>query len=433
MKIVRIIARLNVGGPAKHVVWLTDGLRNAGYESVLVAGTVPAGEDDMGYFAYNSNVNPVFIREMSREISHKDLVTVWKLYRLLRRERPDIIHTHTAKAGTVGRIAALLYRWFTLGTFVGRRRRCKVVHTYHGHIFHSYYGPIKTRFFLFVERVLARLTDRIVVITEQQKREIHERFRVGSNDQFTVIRLGLDINQYAENNGNRSLLRDQFGIRPDEILVGIVGRLTAVKNHELFLRTISEFKQASLNAGERRVRFIIIGGGGLRRELEQMVMRLGLSEDVIFAGNRSDPENFYPALDIVALTSKNEGTPLTLIEAMANSRPLLATAVGGVVDLLGEPAPPRQTTSYVICERGISAATEDPKSLASGLGRLVRDGELRRVLGENGRHFVERNYSKQRLIDDVNNLYQELLRPDQPVSVATHAAKRNAESRIQNG
>src|SRR6266852_7305192 len=170
MKIVRIIARLNVGGPAKHVVWLTEGLRNIGYESVLVAGTVPAGEDDMGYFAENSGVKPVFVPEMSREISVKDLLTVWKLYRLLCRERPDIVHTHTAKAGTVGRIAGLLYRLVSRPS-----QQCRFVHTYHGHVFHSYYGKWKTRLFLAIERTLARLnTDRIIVLGEQQLREIRD-------------------------------------------------------------------------------------------------------------------------------------------------------------------------------------------------------------------------------------------------------------------
>src|SRR5256886_8978404 len=168
MKILRIIARLNVGGPAKHVVWLTAGLRSSECETLLVAGTVPPGEDDMGYFAEEMGVRPLFVTEMTREISLKDALTIWKLFRLFLRERPDIVHTHTAKAGTVGRLAGLLYRWLTPGTLLGRPRTCKFVHTYHGHIFHSYYGPLKTRLFVIIERVLARLvTDRIVVISEQ--------------------------------------------------------------------------------------------------------------------------------------------------------------------------------------------------------------------------------------------------------------------------
>src|SRR5215212_4314431 len=178
--IVRIIARLNVGGPARHVVWLTSGLEEAGYRSLLVAGSVPEGEEDMSYFADDAGVKPLYIPEMSREISLQDAVTTWKLFRLLLRERPDIVHTHTAKAGTVGRVAGFFYRWLTPGVLLGRPRPCKFVHTYHGHVFHSYYGRWRTSMFLTIERLLARwATDRILVVSEQQKDEIGRQFRVG--------------------------------------------------------------------------------------------------------------------------------------------------------------------------------------------------------------------------------------------------------------
>ena len=181
MKILRIIARLNVGGPARHVVWLTDGLRANGYDTVLVTGVVPPGEDDMTYFAESAGVTPHVIPQMSREISLRDALASWKLFRLMLRERPDIVHTHTAKAGTVGRVAGLLYRWLTPATLMGKPRACRFVHTYHGHVFHSYYGPAKTKLFLTIERALARLvTDRIIVVSEQQRREINEDFRVGN-------------------------------------------------------------------------------------------------------------------------------------------------------------------------------------------------------------------------------------------------------------
>src|SRR5688500_14055361 len=236
MKVVRIIARLNVGGPARHVAWLEAGLRRAGVESVLVAGVVPPGEDDMGYFAERLGVRPVRIPEMSREISPKDLVTIWKLYRLLRRERPDVVHTHTAKAGTVGRVAGLFYRWLTPSALWGRPRPCRFVHTYHGHIFHSYYGRWKTRLFLFVERALALLvTDRIVVISPQLLSEIHGQFGVGRRAQFEVIPLGLDTSAFDDWAQRRVAARRELGAGDDELLVGIVGRLTEVKNHALFL------------------------------------------------------------------------------------------------------------------------------------------------------------------------------------------------------
>src|SRR5215510_345181 len=182
MKILRIIARLNVGGPARHVVWLADGMKAAGYETLVVAGVVPPGEDDMAYVAAQSEVTPLIIPEMSREISAQDLLATWKLFRLMLRERPAIVHTHTAKAGTVGRVAGLMYRWLTPAALIGRPRRCRFVHTYHGHVFHSYYGRYKTRLFLTVERLLARVvTDRIIVISNQQRHEINQEFRVGRN------------------------------------------------------------------------------------------------------------------------------------------------------------------------------------------------------------------------------------------------------------
>ena len=191
-KVIRIIARLNVGGPAKHVVWLTSGLHEAGFNTLLVTGKVPEGEEDMSYFADEAGVLPLYIPEMSREISLKDAVTVWKLFRLFLRERPDIVHTHTAKAGTVGRTAGFLYRWLTPGTLIGKPRQCKFVHTYHGHVFHSYYGRSRTRLFLAIERLLAKLvTDRLIVVSKQQSIEIGEKFRVGRRGQIKVIPLGL--------------------------------------------------------------------------------------------------------------------------------------------------------------------------------------------------------------------------------------------------
>jgi glycosyltransferase involved in cell wall biosynthesis len=410
-KIVRVIARLNVGGPAKHVVWLTEGLTAPQFDSLLIAGTVPPGEADMSYFAAESGVAPLFLPQMSREISPKDAVTVWKLYRLFCREQPDIIHTHTAKAGTVGRLAGLLYRWLTPRTLLGSPRPCRFVHTYHGHIFHSYYGPVKTRLFLTIEKLLARLvTDRIVVISEQQRREINEEFAVGRASQFAVVPLGLDLGVYAEWHERRETFRKELHASDNEILVGIVGRLTEIKNHELFLQAAALFKQDLAGPIRRRVRFVIIGDGQLRQQLEQQARTNGLGDDVSFAGNRRDPENFYPALDIVALTSRNEGTPLTLIEAMANARPVISTGVGGVVDLLGQPLSVSDHEAFVVCERGVRVRPNDARAFAAGLAQLIGDESLRREIGERSLQFVLAHYSKERLLADIKSLYGELLR-----------------------
>ena len=428
MKIIRIIARLNVGGPARHVVWLTAGLQPPEYESLLVAGTVPPGEDDMNYFAAENHVSPHIIAQMSREISLKDALTIWKLYQLLRRERPDVVHTHTAKAGTVGRISGMLYRWLTPAALIGRPRRCRFVHTYHGHIFHSYYGRLKTRLFLTIEKALARLaTDSIVVISAQQYREIHEEYGVGRAAQFSIIPLGLDLGVFAGWQERRHLLREELGVSEADVLVGIVGRLTEVKNHALFLRVVARYKETrglTLDGGGR-VRFVIIGDGHLRGALEEQARGAGISEDVTFLGTRANPENFYPALDTVALTSLNEGTPLTLIEAMANARALIATAVGGVVDLLGAPlssstvdesdALKREGGAYVVCERGVRVSPNDEEAFCSGLVRLIAAPDLRRELGERGLRFVEQQYSKERLLADVKKLYKGLAQEARPV------------------
>jgi glycosyltransferase involved in cell wall biosynthesis len=415
MKIVRIIARLNVGGPARHVVWLNAGLQKAGYESLLVTGIVPPGEDDMGYFAAENGVVPIIISQMSREISPKDVLTIWKLYRLLVRERPNLVHTHTAKAGTVGRVAGLLYRWLTPATLIGRPRRCRFVHTYHGHIFHSYYGALKTRIFLMIEKALARLvTDRLIVISPQQYREIHKEFGVGRARQFAVIRLGLDTDVFADWPKRRHSMRDELEATEKDVLVGIVGRLTEIKNHTLFLQAVALYKERfGTTKDGRRVRFVILGDGHLRARLEAQAHELGINDDVLFAGTRNDPENFYPALDLVALTSLNEGTPLTLIEAMANARAVIATAVGGVVDLVGAKVDSEKDEKtgegHTICERGVLVRANDAAAFCAGLARLIEDEGLRREMGARGLHFVEQNYSKERLLTDVINLYQESL------------------------
>ena len=433
MKVVRIIARLNVGGPARHVAWLEAGLRRRGVRSVLVAGVVAPGEGDMGYFAAGLGVEPIVIPEMSREISPRDAVTVWKLYRLLRRERPDVVHTHTAKAGTVGRVAGLLYRWLTPAALAGRPRPVRFVHTYHGHIFHSYYGRWKTRLFLSIERALARLaTDRIVVISPQQFEEIHGRFRVGRRHQFRVVPLGLDLRPFDAWAERRPRARAAFGASGRDILVGIVGRLTEVKDHRLFLDAAARYlrmRRKAEAADDRRVRFFVIGDGHLRAELEHYARDLGLGGHVTFTGLRDDPEDFYPALDVVALTSRNEGTPLTLIEAMANARAVAATAVGGVVDLLGGPdeSDLRRRHAWRVCERGVRVAPGDADAFAHALAYLAEKDELRRSLGERGRRYVEGHYSVERLVADVEGLYQELAAPARPAPAAgpiTRAAAR---------
>jgi glycosyltransferase involved in cell wall biosynthesis len=407
MKIIRIIARLNVGGPARHVVWLTEALQDDEFQSTLITGTVPAGEEDMSYFAAQHKVVPIFIPEMSRELSPKDVISLWKVYQTIRREKPDIIHTHTAKAGTIGRVAGFFYRWLSLGTLIGKPRRVKLVHTYHGHVFHSYYGALKTKIFLLIEKTLARAaTDKIIVISKQQFEEINEKFGVGEARQFEIIPLGIDLSQFEDSHSKKNLLRAEIGAEADEILVGVVGRLTEIKNISLFLEAAKLYKEDK-DEDLPKIKFIVIGDGNLREKLETKAEMLDVKDLVTFLGNRNDTDVFYAGLDIVALTSLNEGTPLSLIEAMANEKPVISTLVGGVVNLLGDVAEDKE--HFQICERGVAVAVNKTENFYRGMTYLAKDKKLQKRLNESGKRFVQAHYGKERLMNDIRKLYRNLI------------------------
>ena len=405
MRIVRIIDRLNVGGPAKHVTWLSAGLdEDEGFESVLITGTVPASEDDMGYFARDAGVEPVVLEAMSRELSPRDLLIVFQLYGLFRRLSPHIIHTHKSKAGAVGRVAAWLYRWLTPSALWLRPRRCRVVHTYHGHVLHSYFGPLKTRLFIAIERLLARCTDRIVVISEQQRRELAEEYHIGRREQYQVVPLGLDLQEGQPRPGG---LRQELGLSATDLLVGIVGRLSHVKNHALLLAAATLLQREATELASH-LHFVVIGDGELRSDLEARTHELGLAARVTFAGFRTDVMSLYCDLDLVALTSLNEGTPLTLIEAMGAGRPVVATEVGGVVDILGARVESAGEPTFELWDHGATSPSGDATALAGALRYLLERPDLRREMGDRGRAFVQTHYSKERLILDLASLYRSL-------------------------
>lgn len=404
LRVVRIIDRLNIGGPAKHVVWLTAGLSENEFETTLITGVVPPGEGDMSYFARESQVEPIVISEMSRELSPRDILVIAKLLRQFFKLKPQIIHTHKAKAGAAGRIAATIYKWMTPSALWLRPRNCRVVHTYHGHVFHSYYGPLKTRLFIAIERILARVcTDRIVVISEQQRREICESFHVGRAEQFRVVPLGLDLDELVE---NREVLRKEFEISDDEVAIGIVGRLCEVKNHSMFLESATRISQPSNNNGPL-TRLVIVGDGHLRADIQRQARDLGAADRTVFTGFREDATSLYAGLDIVALTSLNEGTPLTLIEAMCCGRAVVATEVGGVVDVMG--ARRASLDGFTVWDHGVTAPSRDVAAFARALRFLIERPDLRREMGERGRAFVRAKLSRDRLVGDIEMLYHELM------------------------
>lgn len=399
MHVVRVIARLNVGGPSRHVAFLSSDLEQHGISTTLVTGMVPAGEADMGWVAEELGVNVLQIPSMSRAISLRDLSVILRLWRILRRERPEILHTHTSKAGTVGRAAFLL--WKLTGARSRSGRRPRAVHTFHGHVFHGYYGHWTSKLFVTIERILARLlTDALIVISQEQRREIVEVFGVGTNARTHVIPLGFDIEHFAAARNRRDEARKSFDLEPDVTAVAIVGRLTAIKNHRLFFEAL---KKAALG---NDLAVLVAGDGELRESLESHVAELGL-RNVRFLGNVRHVERVYAAADFLALTSNNEGTPLTLLEGMAAGLTSITTAVGGVADIIGlDSAPPRGACS--VATRALAAPAGDPDGVAQGIVMLASDRDLRERLGRAGREYVSKRYGRGRLAHDIAALYNRL-------------------------
>ena len=321
IKIVRIITRLNIGGPAIHTILLSNGLGGFGYESILITGKPSDQEGDMTDFARANGVKPILLSELGRDISFRnDTVALFKLYSILKKEKPDIVHTHTAKAGTIGRMAAIL-----AGVPIK-------VHTFHGHVLSGYFGPFKTKFFTAIEKFLGVFTDKVIVVSESVRDQIVGKLKIVPDDKCAVIKLGFDLKDFLDNDKLKGIFRKEFNIASDVLLIGIVGRLVPIKNHKMFLnviRKVMDNKSPGLN-----LKFLIIGDGELRRRLEEDVRDMGLSNAVIFTGWVKDIAKVYADLDIIVLTSLNEGTPVSLIEAMASARPVVATSVGGVVDIV---------------------------------------------------------------------------------------------------
>ena len=384
IKVLRIIARLNVGGPAKHVVLLTAGLDKNKYDSTLVYGGIEEGEGDMSGLAKAGGIKYIFIPEMSRSINPLgDLKAFLKIFSIIRKDRPQIVHTHTAKAGTLGRLAAIM-----AGVPIK-------IHTFHGHIFYGYFNKILTNYFMLVERALAAFTDRIIAISDIQKDELLNKYNIGNESKYSVVNIGLDLERFSDLEKKRGNFRRKLGLANDDILIGIVGRLVPVKNHRMFIKAALNLKNLVKPEVFDKIKFIVVGGGEEKESLTGYAKSLGIDGSFIFSGWADDIEEVYADLDIVALTSKNEGTPLSLIEAMASSKPVIATDVGGVRD--------------VVQDSGFLVDSDDDTGYARRLAELVMSESKRREMGLKGKNLVIKRYSKERLIGQIDKLYDKLL------------------------
>jgi len=384
VRVLRVIARLNMGGPALHVAYLTAGLAERGYETTLVAGSLARGEDSMAFVADELGIEVERIEELHREISPlRDAVAILRLARLIRRVRPHILHTHTAKAGAVGRLAALL---------AGGARPPIVVHTFHGHVLRGYFDPLRTAGFRQLERWLATKTTALVAVSPQVRDDLVS-LGVAPRERFVVVRVGIELEQRvaAERDG-RGESRRVLGIGPDRFAVGWIGRMTGVKRTDDVLRAFRRLRDRGVDAC-----LCMIGDGPDRPAVERRAHELGLMRDTLFLGYQEEVAPFYAAFDAMILPSINEGTPVSAIEALAAGRPVVATRVGGVPDVVREG------------EDGFLVEAGDVDALADRLARLAADPELRERLGAAGRARVIPRYSVERLVDDIDLLYRSLL------------------------
>jgi glycosyltransferase involved in cell wall biosynthesis len=383
-RILRVIARLNMGGPALHVSYLTKGLETRGYHTTLVAGKLARGEDSMSYVTDELGVEVVPLVAMHREVSPVyDPVAVTRLVGEIRRVRPHILHTHTAKAGAVGRAAALL---------AGDARPPVIVHTYHGHVLRGYFDPVRTQFFRETERALARHTNRLIAVGPQVRDDLVE-LGVAPAEKFSVIRLGIDLDSRVLTVDRRAEFRRLFGIPEDRFVVGWIGRMTAIKRVPDILAAFKALRERGVEAT-----LCLVGDGPDRDAVEQLASDLGIVRDVLFVGYQRDVAPYYAFFDAFLLPSANEGTPVVAIEALASERPVVATRVGGVPDVIDDG------------EDGFLVEVGDIPALADRLEQLARDPALRARMGKAGRERVVPRYRVERLVDDVDTLYRELLR-----------------------
>jgi len=399
-RILRIINRLNIGGPTFNAALLTKHLAPQ-FETVLVAGHKEDTEASSEFILENLGIEAQYIPHMYRAINPINDYKAYKyLKKLIKQFKPDIVHTHAAKAGALGRMAA---------------KACNVpviVHTFHGHVFHSYFGPLKTRFYLEVERYLASISDKIIAISPQQKCELAEEFAVCAAKKIDIVPLGFDLHRFRDDQINKRIdFRSKYQIADDEVAIGIVGRLVPIKNHALFLQALKNVIEQS----SQKIRAFIVGDGEEREYLMQTATNLGIDfvgpeaaltqkASLTFTSWITNIDEVYAGIDIVALSSLNEGTPVSLIEAQAANKPIITTDVGGVRDIVV----PNKTA--------LLSPSKDVARFGANLLRLVEKETLRQRMGKKGYNFVKRQYSYKRLAKDFSNLYHTLLAQAMPNS-----------------
>jgi len=375
---MRVITRLNIGGPAIHVSLLASRLDPTRYETLLVSGVESADEGNMLELGRLPPVEPTIVPTLGRAISpFDDARALARLISLARSFKPDIVHTHLAKAGALGRVAARL------------ARTPIVVHTYHGSVFRGYFGRRESATYLGIERGLARITTRIVAITPGQKADL-VGLGIAPAGRIAQIPLGLDLEQFRELPAREEAVA-ALGLPRDGRYVTIIARLVPIKDIPTFLRALSRVTESLPD-----VRGLVVGDGPERGAVEGVARDLRLGERCRFLGWRADLPNVYAASDVVALSSLNEGSPVSIIEAMAAGRAVIATAVGGVPDVIDD------TT-------GILVGAGDHEALGDAILSLLADPERRATLGRSGRDTAVRRFGADRLVADVDRLYMDLL------------------------
>jgi glycosyltransferase involved in cell wall biosynthesis len=387
VRVVRVIARLNIGGPSIQALTLTKRLDELGYETTLVRGSEGQREGNMDHLAWELGVKPVRVSSLQRNPGLHDLRALVSLIRIMRRERPQIVHTHAAKAGTLGRLAAIFS--------APRRDRPRIVHTFHGHSLSGYFAPRTAALYRQIERVLARRTDRLIAVSEQVRDEL-VAMGIAPAERFEVIPLGFDLSRFSVEPRSRSearqMVRLELGLSQEAVVVTLVARLVPIKRVDRFLRVAS-----ALTPTADDVRFLIVGDGELHDRLRASSEARALGDRVIWAGFRRDVPQVCFASDVVVLCSDNEGTPVSLIEASAAGLPSVSTRVGGVPDVVLDG------------ETGILIERDDEEAFTAAIQRLVIDQPLREAMGAAGRLHVRDTFSLDRLVRDVDHLYRRLL------------------------